>query len=157
EGFGSSDGLPRLANTLRDIEAVYQFLTGECGIAPAQIIALGYSMGTGPSAYLGARHPIGGVVLLAGFASLMQVKSHYSFWPGNKLPVCRWLAASDVPVILIHGTDDEVVPYRNAEYNLAAARGRKELITLPGVTHWLGDILEGVGAKRFFEIIEATF
>ena len=36
-------------------------------------------------------------------------------------------------------------------------KGKKELITLPGVNHWLGDIVEAVGAKRFFEIIEATF
>lgn len=157
EGFGSSDGRPTLTATIRDVEAAYNYLTTECGIEPEQIIAIGYSMGTGPSAYLAATHPIGGCVLLAGFASIFQVKSRYGFWPGNKLQVSSWLKEAQCPVLLIHGTEDQVVPYRNAEINYNAIKGKKELITLPGVNHWLGDILEGVGAKRFFEIIEATF
>jgi dipeptidyl aminopeptidase/acylaminoacyl peptidase len=49
-------------------------------------------------------------------------------------------AKADAPILLIHGRDDTVVPYKQSERMLAALRGARkpvELVTLAGEDHWL--------------------
>ena len=54
---------------------------------------------------------------------------------GRRPQIARWILESvRCPVLVIHGREDRLVPYRFAQ---AAARGRSgwELVTLPGVGH----------------------
>jgi uncharacterized protein len=49
--------------------------------------------------------------------------------------VTEQAAAIHVPWLLVHGDADELVPYQDARDAAAAAGGRPELVTLPGVDH----------------------
>lgn len=155
EGFGSSEGEASLTAALRDADAVYRYLTQTRGIAPSRIIAVGFSMGSGPACYLGRRYPLAGIVLEGGLASVLQVIIPWSGWPGDLYPNSTWLSQSKVPVLIFHGTDDKVIPYRDAETNYRQAAGRKQLVPVPGAGHQT--ILKTLGKERYFEILSGFF
>lgn len=155
EGFGSSEGEPSLSAALRDADAVCHYLVHTAGVAPERIVAVGFSMGSGPACYLAGRYPLGGVVLEGGLASVLQVMIPWSNWSGDLYPNWRRLAASRVPVLIFHGTNDEVIPYRNAEKNYRSASGRKRLVTVPGAIH--RNIRETLGDERYFQILAEFF
>ena len=157
EGFGSSEGRASLTAALRDVEAVYEYMTTSHGVRPERIIAMGFSMGSGPSSYLGWRHPIAGVVLLGGFASVMQIISPFGGWPGDFMTNSKWFSERDIPLLLFHGTEDQVIPFRNAETNYAAAIGRKRLVPVSGAGHLQSELLEQLGVNRFFQILQEFF
>ena len=151
EGFGSSEGEASLTAALRDADAVYRYLTETRGVAPGRIVAAGFSMGSGPACYLGRRYPLAGIVLEGGLASVLQVIIPWSGWPGDLYPNSTWLSQSKVPVLIFHGTDDKVIPYRDAETNYRQAAGRKRLVPVPGAGHQT--ILQTLGKERYFEIL----
>ena len=68
------------------------------------------------------------------------------------------LAEVRVPVMVIHGPGDSLVPFRHAERNYAAVRGPKQLWTIPGDHN---DFLEvdgsryGEGLRRFMDLLES--
>jgi len=155
EGFGSSEGEASLTAALRDADAVYRYLTQTRGVAPERIIAVGFSMGSGPACYLGHRYPLAGVVLEGGLASVLQVMIPWSGWPGDLYPNSTWLSQSEVPVLIFHGTDDRVIPYRDAEKNYREAAGRKQLVPVPGAGHQT--ILKTLGKERYFQILSDFF
>ena len=155
EGFGSSEGEPSLSAALRDSEAVYRYLTQTRGVAPERIIAVGFSMGSGPACRLGRRHPLGGIVLEGGLASVLQVVIPWSGWPGDLFPNSTWLAQSRVPVLILHGTKDKVIPFRNAETNYREAAGRKRLVPVSGAGH--RDILKTMGSEHYFQVLSEFF
>jgi len=155
EGFGSSEGEASLTAALRDADAVYRYLTRTRGIAPNRIIAVGFSMGSGPACYLGRRYPLAGIVLEGGLASVLQVMIPWSGWPGDRYPNSTWLSQSNVPVLIFHGTEDKVIPYRDAETNYRQAAGRKQLVPVPGAGHQT--ILKTLGKERYFQIFADFF
>jgi len=155
EGFGSSEGEASLTAALRDADAVYRYLTQTRGIAPNRIIAVGFSMGSGPACYLGRRYPLAGIVLEGGLASVLQVMIPWSGWPGDRYPNSTWLSQSNVPVLIFHGTEDKVIPYRDAETNYRQAAGRKQLVPVPGAGHQT--ILKTLGKERYFQIFADFF
>lgn len=155
EGFGSSEGEASLTAALRDADAVYRYLTRTRGIAPNRIIAVGFSMGSGPACYLGRRYPLAGIVLEGGLASVLQVMIPWSGWPGDRYPNSTWLSQSEVPVLIFHGTEDRVIPYRDAETNYRQAAGRKQLVPVPGAGHQT--ILKTLGTERYFQIFADFF
>lgn len=88
EGYGASAGKPSSAAACRDIEAVYHYLTGEKGISPAEIVVIGFSVGSGPACYLAEKYPVGALVLEAPFASAFQVVLPFGGLPGDRFPEC---------------------------------------------------------------------
>ncbi len=63
-GFGGSSGTPSEAGLLHDAEAAYRAARAK-GYAPADIVVLGESLGSGVALKLAARYSVGGVVLAA--------------------------------------------------------------------------------------------
>src|SRR5580765_3207562 len=61
-GYGQSEGRPGEAGTYLDAQAAYHWLRQK-GFAPANIIALGKSLGGGIASELVLREPLGGLIL----------------------------------------------------------------------------------------------
>ena len=130
-GFGGSGGTPSEEGLLSDAEAAYRAARAR-GYAAADIVVLGESLGSGVALKLAARHPVGGVVLAAAYDSIREIAAE-RFW---LFPV-RWvlrdafdvtaeLARVSAPVLVLHGTDDSVIPIRHAE---ALVRGAGANVT----------------------------
>ena len=151
-GYGGSTGKAGAKQACRDIEAAYRYLTQTEKIPPERIIALGFSVGGGPSVHLASKYPVG-LVLAAPFASAAQVVLPFSL-PGDRLCNADTLARSEVPVLIFHGTADRVIPFRNGQKIFDRAAGRKKLIPVPGTDH--NDLFDRLGG-RFWTELDAFF
>lgn len=129
-GYGLSSGRPNEEGTYLDAQAGYAWLR-ERGFAPTNIIAFGESLGGGVATELGAREPLGGLVLQSTFTSIPDIGAELFPW----LPV-RWLASIHydtcaklprihVPVLVMHSRADTLIPFAHAERNFAVANEPK--------------------------------
>ncbi|CAN1160876.1 Alpha/beta hydrolase domain-containing protein 17C [Linum perenne] len=110
-GYGRSTGKPTEYNTYADIEAAYQCLKDQYGVKDEDLILYGQSVGSGPTIDLASRLPdLRGVVLhsplLSGMRVLYSVKRTYWFDIYKNIDKIGFVKC---PVLIIHGTGDEVV------------------------------------------------
>ena len=121
EGYGKASGTPNEQSCYDDIDAAYSFLTEILHHSPSNIILYGRSLGSGPSCYLAERLTkedvrIGGVILQSPILSIYRVAFNFRFtFPGDLFPNVDRVPYVACPVLVIHGTRDEVVPFWNGE------------------------------------------
>lgn len=109
-GYGLSSGFPTEKSCYRAIETVYSYLTEELQINPNEIILFGRSVGGGPSCELARRNKVGGLILESTFTSAYRVLTHFRIFPIDKFNNIQKIKEITVPLLLIHGTDDKVIP-----------------------------------------------
>jgi len=114
-GYGGNPGSPSEDGLARDAMAAALRLD-ELGYPADRTIYFGESLGTGVVAALQARRPPAGVVLRSPFTELADVGSHHYPWLPvrtllkDKYDVVGHLSESAVPVTVIYGDRDTVVP-----------------------------------------------
>ena len=133
-GYGASTGKASVKQSYLDIKTAYDYLINEKGVKAEDIVAVGYSVGSGPSCHLVSKHSVKALVLCAPFASAVHVVLPFSL-PGDKFLNYRLLAKSDVPVLIFHGERDSIIPYRNAKLLYKKAKGRKRLVSPSKADH----------------------
>lgn len=141
-GFGkSSEASPTEAIANEDAEAAWAYLAK---IAPGKKrFIVGHSLGGAIATELAARHPdAGGLVLEATFTSIRDLVAHsaYSFLPVDlilteELDALKKIPEVKVPLLVVHGTRDAVVPYEMGEKLYAAATVPKRFIKVEGGGH----------------------
>lgn len=153
-GYGGSSGSPSERGLLLDAEATYRF-AAQFYPAP-RIVPWGESLGTGVAVALAAARPVGRVVLESPFTSAVDIAAAaYPFVP------VRWLMkdpfrsdarVKDItaPVLVLHGTEDGVVPIAYGERLYALIRAPKRFVRLPGAGHEDHDAHGAVQAVRSF-------
>ncbi len=134
-GYGLSPGKPSEQNTYEDIEAAYRYLTETQGVPPDKILIQGRSLGGGPATYLATRYPVGGLILESTFRSVFTVVTRVPLFPFDKYPNRDRLRTLNVPLLVIHGTQDEVIPFRHGQQLYAAAPGPKQAYWVTGAGH----------------------
>ena len=138
-GYGKSGGAISSEGQLHaDVRAVYNSLKGRYN--EADIIILGYSIGTGPAARLASESGAGRLVLQAPYYSLAGVMA--AFYPAiprfilkYKLETNKYIAGCRMPVVLIHGDQDAVISYESSVRLKALLKPGDTLITLRGQGH----------------------
>lgn len=145
-GYGKSPGRPTERGLYRDADAAYDHLIG-MGYAPGRIVLLGESLGCAVAVDLARRRPCAGLILECPFTS-------FSAMAGKVVPLVGRLFASGfntrrkiadvhVPVLVIHGDRDRLVPYAMGRAVFDAAHEPKSFWTVEGATHV--DLVETAG------------
>lgn len=158
-GYGQSSGRASEQGTYRDIEAVWNYLTDDRGLAPESVVLFGRSLGGAVSAWLAARTEPGGLILESSFTSVPDLGQEIYWW----LPV-RWLARMDydtrsrlgevsAPVLVVHGPDDEIIPFSHGQALYEAAGEPRELLEIRG-DHNSGFMID---RERYMEGLDAFF
>ncbi|CAN0896240.1 Heat shock protein 90-5, chloroplastic [Linum grandiflorum] len=108
-GYGRSSGKPSEQDTYADIEAAYKCLKDKYGKKEEDIILYGQSLGSGPTLELATHLPhLRALVLHSSILSGLRVMYPYDtrnllLQNIDKIPLVS------CPVLVMHGTDDEVV------------------------------------------------
>lgn len=138
-GYGKSDGKINSQEQLfSDMEKVY--LEIEKLYQDQEIIITGFSIGSGPATWLASRYQPDMLVLIAPFYNMTELASHYfPFLPSFILryPFRNNEYIQDVkaPVVLIHGTEDEIIPYGTSLKLKERLKSEVHLFNLEGVGH----------------------
>jgi fermentation-respiration switch protein FrsA (DUF1100 family) len=114
-GYGGNPGRPSEKGLALDAMAAADALE-ELGFPPERTIYFGESLGSGVVAALQAVRPPAGMVLRSPFPELADVGAwHYPWLPvrlllRDRYPVVGPLSGSEVPVTVVYGDRDSVVP-----------------------------------------------
>ncbi|XP_020694095.1 alpha/beta hydrolase domain-containing protein 17B isoform X1 [Dendrobium catenatum] len=137
-GYGQSTGKqPSEINTFADIEAVYRCLEETYGILSQDIILYGQSVGSGPTLDLATRLPcLKAVVLhspiLSGLRVMYPVKRTYWFDIFKNIDKIQLV---NCPVLVIHGTDDDVVNFSHGKKLWELCKEKYEPLWIKGGNH----------------------
>lgn len=139
-GYGGNPGTPSEDGLAADADAAAAALS-QLGYPPQRTLYFGESLGCGVVAALQARRPPAGIVLRSPFTELADVAAHHYPWlPARALlrdrfPVVEHLAATDVPVTVIYGDRDSIVPTELSARVADAARSLVERVVLADADH----------------------
>jgi fermentation-respiration switch protein FrsA (DUF1100 family) len=131
-GYGGSTGSATEKDNVADALTAYDTLRAR-GVPGGQIVLYGESLGSGQATQLGASREVRAVVLEAPLTSTVDVgKRTYFFLPLNLLLTdqyrnARHVANIHVPVLILHGEQDPVIPVAMGKRVYAAANEPKHL------------------------------
>ena len=142
-GFGNSSGKATVRNTATDARAALAHLQRAYGADQAHTLFMGISMGAAVSIRLAAESwsPLA-MALVAPFASLRDMGR--LFYPtltwsgrliGDRYNSVALVDRIDCPLLILHGTDDELVPLAQGRKLFDAAREPKRLVTVDAADH----------------------
>ena len=139
-GYGGSTGTPTEINNVADARLAYGALVLE-GVAANSIIVYGESLGTGIATRIAIERPVAGLILEAPYTSIVDVAAQaYPFLPVRWLLVdryetSRYIANVKVPLLIIHGEHDGVVPVAMGRELVRMANEPKRLVVFPQGRH----------------------
>ncbi|KAJ0433177.1 putative serine aminopeptidase, S33, alpha/Beta hydrolase [Helianthus annuus] len=136
-GYGQSTGKPSENNTYADIEAVYKCLEESYGTKQEDVVLYGQSVGSGPTLDLAVRLPrLRAVVLhspiLSGLRVMYPVKRTYWFDIYKNIDKIPFV---DCPVLIIHGTADDVVDFSHGKQLWELCKEKYEPLWIKGGNH----------------------
>jgi|CXWL01.1.fsa_nt_gi fermentation-respiration switch protein FrsA (DUF1100 family) len=140
-GYGKSTGSPDEEGTYRDGRAAYDYLINTRKVDPSRLIIMGESLGCAISIQLAKERRAAGLVLEAPFASIAHMASAiYPFLPLGRLVRTRYdnvakIPQLKMPVLVVQGTEDEVIPIAQGRMAFDAAPQPKRFLAIEGAHH----------------------
>ena len=138
-GYGGSGGKPSEAGIILDAKAAYDFAAERYGAD--RIVLWGESLGTGVAVALAAEQPVARVILESPYSSIADVAaSLYWFVPvrlllSDSFRSDQRIAKVTVPVLVVHGERDNIIPIAYGERLYEMIRGPKQFIRLTKAGH----------------------
>jgi uncharacterized protein len=145
-GYGQSTGDPSEQSCDRAARHCLDVLRADAPSLP--VVVWGRSMGGGVATSLLGRPGIAALVLEASFTSIPDVAQlHYPWLPARwmsrvKFPSKERLHGVQVPVLVVHSNEDEVIPFHHGEALVAAAGEQGTFVAITG-THGEGYFTSG--------------
>ncbi len=135
-GYGLSSGTPSEKGAYAAADAAYVYLTTEAGVAPERIIVHGRSLGGGVLVDVAARSMVGGLIIESSFVSAYRVMTGVPILPVDQFRNLKKLPKVDAPVLVIHGTADEVIaPWHGRRLAEAVPESRLQTLWVEGAGH----------------------
>ena len=139
-GYGGNPGSPSEDGLAADADAAVERLA-ELGYPADRTIYFGESLGTGVVAALQERHPPAGLVLRSPFPELADVGAHHYPWLPvrallrDRFQVTELLADNEIPVTVVYGDRDSVVPTELSAAVADRTGALHERVVIPGADH----------------------
>ena len=138
-GFGKSTGERTEQKMYAQALQVQKMAAAKYG--KDSIILYGKSLGTGIAGYVASESVNQRLILETPYYSIPSLFSCYApIYPTGKMsnykiPLYQFLADVKYPVTIFHGTDDGIIPYRNAARLKQVLKPTDEFITIEKGTH----------------------
>ena len=140
-GFGKSTGRPSFSGVISDGVTASRF---HDKIRPQHLpsVLYGFSLGGAVAAQVIRRHPFDGLILQSTFTNLQQLarvtfpKLPLHLFAGSVFDTLSAIRRIQVPLLIVHGTDDEVCPCSMARaLHEACAAPNKRIVCIEGGQH----------------------
>ena len=141
-GYGDSTGRPSERGLYRDGAATIRAFSERFRRGEVPVIYWGRSIGSPVAAEAATRMRPDGLVLespMPDVRSLLRtnpVMWLLSFFSSYRFPTSRFVSRTDVPLLVVHGDADSLVPYgAGKRVYQSAVTSRKTFATIPGADH----------------------
>jgi uncharacterized protein len=148
-GFGGNPGRPSEDGLAADARAAQAWLAARPEVDPRRIAYLGESLGAAVALRLAVERPPAALVLRSPFTSLADVgRLHYPWLPvglllADRYPSADLVADLTVPVLVVAGERDRIVPAALSRRLYDAAPAPKRFVLVPGADHNDAALLDG--------------
>ena len=138
-GYGRSTGKPDENGLYLDGAAIYDAVA-EHGVPPENIILFGRSLGSAIAIETALHRRAGKLVLESAFRSIPALARHYYWFVPSPVVRTRMdnaakIARIDVPVLILHGEADRLVPFGHSKRLFELAQRPKTFHRIAGAGH----------------------
>lgn len=137
-GFGKSKGSPSEKGTYLDALAAYDYLVTRKDIDPQRIVIFGKSLGATIAIDLATKVKAGVLISESSFTSTKDmahaIYPYLPFWlfMSQKYNAYVKIEKVDIPILIIHSQNDEIVPFSQGQKLFAKATSPKEFYIMRG-------------------------
>ncbi|MEZ5960070.1 MAG: alpha/beta hydrolase [Hyphomonadaceae bacterium] len=138
-GYSGSTGHPSERGLHIDARAGYDWLIAH-DYKPNDIVIHGFSLGSGVAVRLATERPARALILEAPFTGVDDVAAAH-FTPLSRYLIRDgfrsrdWIGEVRMPILIVHGDADTVIPFAQGERLYALAREPKKFVRMPGSDH----------------------
>jgi len=155
--YGKSEGKISEQGTYFDAKAALSYLHSRKDINNEKIIFFGRSLGSAVAVDLAVKEECCALILETPFTSIKEMgKKLYPFlsislhFLRTKYDSLSKIKQIKVPILIMHGDKDELVPIEQGKMLYEKANEPKEFYTIPGAMHNDTHI---VGGEKYFDVI----
>ena len=140
-GFGDSDGKPSANDFERDALALFDQASERFGVGAGEVCVFGRSLGTHMAAVVAAQRPVGRVVMISPFDSVLNIaKARYPIFPVRALlrhpfVTSQYAPRAKAPALFVLAESDWVVPRKRSEALIELWQAPKQVVVIPNATH----------------------
>jgi len=139
-GYGKSNGDPTEEGVYQDGQAIFQYAVEQMGFSKEKIIIFGRSIGTAVAINTAQNEKIRGVVLVTPMTSGKDQAEAVGLGPLSSLAQTSFDNISRIgniksPLLVIHGTNDQIVPYSMGKTIFNRANTKKKFVRIKGAHH----------------------
>lgn len=155
-GYGRSEGRPSEDGVYKDGRAFFDYAVTLPEVDPKRIILWGTSLGGAVATDVATQRPVAGLILESTFTSAKDVAhTLYPFLPvglfmHSKFNTIDKIKRLHLPLLVMHGSLDEILPIGLGRRLFAAANDPKEFYEIPVARH--NDTFF-VGGEEYFDRI----
>lgn len=153
-GYGRSQGNPSEDGLYQDALGAYAYLLETRRIRPQRIVLFGRSLGAAVAGEVASQRRAAGLILESCFPSIGALaRAHYFGLPvhwllGAQFNLADRLPRVSMPILVVHGDRDTIVPIHLGRQVFEAAREPKSFYLVQGADH---NDLYLVGGKPYFQ------
>jgi pimeloyl-ACP methyl ester carboxylesterase len=118
-GYRPSTGQPSAEAIVADSLSIFDHV--QQVLAAPRVVAVGFSIGSGPAAYLARERSVAGIMLVTPFDSLEALARDHYWWAPvglllrHRIPVIDFVRGLQTPTALIVAGQDTIVPPRRSK------------------------------------------
>lgn len=140
-GYGGNPGHPSEEALVHDAIAIVDHFVARPDVDAASLVYYGESLGAGVATATAAFRPPAALILRSPFSSLPDVAAvHYPWLPlgallWDRYPNAETIATLSVPLLVVAGSEDRIVPPSQSRAVYDAASQPKQLVIIEGAGH----------------------
>ena len=146
-GYGLSAGSPNEEGCYRNAHRMFDWLIENRGFATNEIFVVGYSIGTGVAVELAETREVGGLWLDAAYVSAPRIMTRIRLLLIDPFPSCDRIGHVNCPIVMLHGTDDHIIPYSQGWKLYQCARQPKWFVPVKEAGHT--DFIDVMGQDKY--------
>jgi fermentation-respiration switch protein FrsA (DUF1100 family) len=155
--YGQSQGRISREGTYLDAAAAYRYATETRGVAARDLVLFGRSLGTALAVDLAIKAGCRALIIESPFTNSSDMAKLFAPFLFDWRPRVPYdnlgkIGQVKAPVLIIHGSEDEIIPVEMSFRLFAKAGDPKELYIIPGAHH---NDTYLVGGREYFRRLQA--